>query len=127
MAPFNTHYKAATVYLPASQDAFDARLNQTVFAAAFGLAGLVFLGVIAYLSYWAVGRCKANRRASAAGEKASYKGRRALLLPGQVAARAKGNGGADGGCEEKMADCARERRRFWFKKMRIGAHGVKVR
>ncbi|KAF7797266.1 hypothetical protein EIP86_008461 [Pleurotus ostreatoroseus] len=126
MAPFNTHYKAATVYMPnpASQDAFDAKLNQTVFAVAFGLAALVFLGAAAWVSYWAVGRCRAQRRASTGVQKT---GPRALLLPGQVAARdsLKGEEGLDDEPEENIGEGEKERRSFWFKKMRVGRRTAK--
>ena len=125
MAPYTYH--AATVAAPqGSQDAFDARLNQTIFAAAFGLAGLFVLGLSAYVSYLMVGRCAAKRIGRI--RKPPF----ALTLPARVDARSKGllpplkppsSASVDGDLpdldvDEKIPEGEVQRRSWWFSRLR---------
>ena len=125
MAPYTYH--AYTVATPqGSQDAFDARLNQTIFAAAFGLAGLFVLGMAAYVSYWTVGRCAAKRFIKI--KKPPF----ALTLPARADARSKGllppmktaspvldgNLSPELGFNEKLPEGEVQRRSWWYSKLR---------
>ena len=117
MAPYTYH--AATVAGPAAQDAFDVKLNQSIFAAAFALGGLIFVGVLAYLSYWIMGRCTASRGGSV--EKMPPK---ALLLPAQVEGKGDTRCSLSQSAKRESSDAGlenmpqRDRRLFWFRTMR---------
>lgn len=116
-------YHSATVAGPAAQDAFDVKLNQTIFAAAFGLGGLIFLGVLAYVSFWLVGRCSGRR-----DSKLDKIPPKALLLPTQLNEKTRASHASSslfpgiGNDTEKLDLDAgmpqHGRRRFWFSKMR---------
>ena len=79
----------------AQQDVLDATINQTVFALAFVLGGVVVLGACAYMCFFAVGRWR--RRAVCSGgdlyvEQEGLEGMdvpRRLILPRKVEADAK--------------------------------------
>lgn len=79
----------------AQQDALDATINQTVFALAFALAGVVVLGACAYLCFVAVGRWRVRAPEAADGECESVQvqegegGLRKLILPRKVQADVK--------------------------------------
>lgn len=79
----------------AQQDALDATINQTVFALAFALVGVVVLGACAYLCFVAVGRWRArapqvvDRECESVQVQEGEGGLRKLILPRKVQADAK--------------------------------------